>query len=70
MYLDASGLGKLTRVLLLVAFFIELIKTQTVVEKGLCLDAFRACRQMENEAFFTINQCDHKTVDLIIESNR
>ena len=44
--------------------------TQTVVEKGLCLDAFRACRQMENEAFFTINQCDHKTVDLIIESNR
>jgi len=43
---------------------------KTVVEKGLCLDAFRACRQMENEAFFTINQCDHKTVDLIIESNR
>ena len=54
----------------LVAFFVELINTQTVVEKGLCLDAFRACRQMENEAFFTINQCDHKTVDLIIESNR
>ena len=56
--------------LLLVAFFVELINPQTVVEKGLCLDAFRACRQMENEAFFTINQCDHKTVDLIIESNR
>ena len=43
--------------------------SQTVDVKSDCLDAFRACRQRENEAFFTINQCDHKTVDLI-ESSR
>lgn len=42
---------------------------KTVDVKSDCLDAFRACRQRENEAFFTINQCDHKTVDLI-ESSR
>jgi len=43
---------------------------KTVDEKAVCLNAFRACRQMENEAFFTINQCDHKPVDLLIESSR
>ena len=44
--------------------------SQTVDKKGECLDAFRACRQMENEAFFTINQCDHKPVEVLIKSSR
>jgi len=43
---------------------------KTVDEKAVCLNAFKACRQMENEAFFTINQCDHKPVDLLIENTR
>jgi len=43
---------------------------KTMDEKSECLNAFRACRQMENEAFFTINQCDHKPVDLLIASSR
>ena len=54
-------------VFLLLTLFFPL--SQTVDVKSDCLDAFRACRQRENEAFFTINQCDHKTVDLI-ESSR